>query len=66
MYACICKKITDIQIKKEINEGVTTIHELTEYLDVCLECGKCKSYIEELLQWKEGYSIERIDNKDGS
>lgn len=41
MYICICKKITDTQIHQEVENGATTLKELSKRLGVSTQCGKC-------------------------
>lgn len=41
MYICICKQITDTQIHQEIENGATTLAELSKRLGVATQCGKC-------------------------
>lgn len=54
MYVCICKAITDSQIKKAICNGACTLRDLREGLGVCAQCGKCgqstKSILKESLK----------------
>jgi bacterioferritin-associated ferredoxin len=41
MYICICKGITDGQIRRAVNEGATTLTDLRKQLGVASQCGKC-------------------------
>lgn len=41
MYICICKKITDSQIHQEVENGASTLNDLSERLGVATQCGKC-------------------------
>ena len=41
MFICICKKITDTQIHQEVENGATTLDELSKRLGVATQCGKC-------------------------
>lgn len=49
MYVCVCKAVTDTQIKKAISEGARSPRELLKCLGVGGTCGKCASGIKELL-----------------
>ena len=49
MYICVCKAITDTQIKQAINNGFLSQVDLLEYLGVGGSCGKCNLDIIELL-----------------
>ena len=42
MYICICKNVTDGQIKKSVREnGVRNLRSLRQKLGACDQCGKC-------------------------
>ncbi|QUM78845.1 (2Fe-2S)-binding protein [Moritella sp. 5] len=41
MYVCICRGITDKQLIKSIDEGATTMKELSTELGIGNQCGKC-------------------------
>ncbi len=42
MYICICKKITDRQIRKAVREDeVSNLRGLRTCLGACDQCGKC-------------------------
>lgn len=41
MYVCLCKGITDNQIKDAINQGACSMRDLRADLDVATQCGKC-------------------------
>ena len=53
MYICICKGVTDSQIKQVVDEGASSMRDVCDQLDVCRQCGKCaaqtKSVITERL-----------------
>lgn len=50
MYVCVCKAITDTQIKRAIDEGVSSRRELFKCLGIGGDCGKCNPQVKELLQ----------------
>lgn len=41
MYVCICRAVTDKEIRAAIAEGARTMRDLRRKLGVCTECGKC-------------------------
>jgi bacterioferritin-associated ferredoxin len=49
MYVCVCKAVTDNQIRKAIDNGVVTRRQLYNCLGVGGECGKCNKHVKELL-----------------
>ncbi|MFM8331660.1 MAG: (2Fe-2S)-binding protein [Candidatus Methylumidiphilus sp.] len=49
MYICICKAVTDGQIREAIRQGACTRRELVQCLSVGRDCGKCNADVRELL-----------------
>ncbi|MFC3116584.1 bacterioferritin-associated ferredoxin [Cellvibrio fontiphilus] len=49
MYVCLCKGITDKQIKAAINEGADSLGRLRKALGVATQCGKCSAMTREIL-----------------
>ena len=49
MYVCVCKAVTDTQIKQAINQGLRSKRELVKCLGVGGDCGKCSPHVRELL-----------------
>lgn len=41
MYVCLCKGITDSQLRDAVAEGSTTFKEVKQQLGVGVQCGKC-------------------------
>ena len=49
MYICVCKAVTDTQIKRALDNGINTRRQLFHCLGVGNACGKCNKYVKELL-----------------
>lgn len=49
MYICVCKGITDHQIRAAAHEGVSSIDELRDCLGVASRCGKCSALAADVL-----------------
>jgi bacterioferritin-associated ferredoxin len=49
MYICICRAVTDRQLRSAIEGGACTRKELAECLGVGRVCGKCNSDVKALL-----------------
>ncbi|AQT60027.1 bacterioferritin-associated ferredoxin [Cellvibrio sp. PSBB023] len=49
MYVCVCKGITDRQIKAAINDGASSLGQLRKALGVASQCGKCSVMTREIL-----------------
>ena len=57
MYVCLCKGVTDRQIKAAINEGACSMGQLRKSLGVASQCGKCSTSARELLQAAQAESV---------
>lgn len=44
MYVCLCKAITDKQIKDAVDSGAQSFRDVRKTLGVATECGKCACY----------------------
>lgn len=49
MYVCICKGVTENQIRDAVRAGACTRKELARCLKVGTACGKCNPQVRELL-----------------
>ncbi len=64
MYICLCNKVTDTQINREIEEGARNLADLTERLGVASQCGKCgkcaRNMIKEKVNEMNSFPIEFV------
>ncbi|MDH4048422.1 MAG: bacterioferritin-associated ferredoxin [Gammaproteobacteria bacterium] len=56
MYVCICKSITDKQIRRAAVNGVDSLIELREMLGVSAGCGSCASTAQSILDESRNYT----------
>ena len=49
MYVCVCRAVTDTQIKCAIDQGLNSRRDLFKCLGVGGDCGKCSPHVRELL-----------------
>lgn len=65
MYACVCKAVTDSQIKNAIRDGACSRKQLFQCLGVGAECGKCGKHIRQLLdkQPVEGFIMPAMSKQ---
>lgn len=50
MYICICKNVTDTQIRKCVRDrGVKNLRGLRRELDACDQCGKCAGQARQII-----------------
>jgi bacterioferritin-associated ferredoxin len=50
MYICVCKAVTDKQLRTAIDNGVCTHRQLSHCFGIGKDCGKCNKEVKELLQ----------------
>ena len=50
MYVCLCKGITDTQIRAAISDGASSLREVRNALGVASQCGKCGIQTREILR----------------
>ena len=50
MIVCLCRNITEQQIRKAVREGMSTMPALNARLGIAIQCGRCHEYAEDLLQ----------------
>lgn len=48
MYICVCKAITDRQLRSAVTSGAVSMRELRRQLDVCAGCGKCGARVRQV------------------
>ena len=48
MYICICKAVTDGQIRSAVEDGVTSMSGLRESLGCAGQCGKCGRHVKQI------------------
>jgi bacterioferritin-associated ferredoxin len=49
MYVCLCKSITDRQIRSAADQGACSLAELSRHLGLATECGSCAATAREVL-----------------
>lgn len=50
MYVCICRAVTELEIKASIEAGADTVAAVTRACCAGDDCGACHTTIEELLE----------------
>ena len=48
MYICICKAVTDGQIRAAVEDGVTSMSGLRDSLGCTGQCGKCGKHVKQI------------------
>lgn len=50
MYVCICKAVTDREIRQAVELGARSLRDLKESLGVATGCGKCACHARAILR----------------
>jgi bacterioferritin-associated ferredoxin len=50
MYVCICRGITDSQIRRAVDQGVASLSQLRRELSVAACCGRCAPMAREIIR----------------
>ncbi len=50
MYVCLCKGITDTQIRAAVEDGATSLRDVRRSLGVASQCGKCGIMTRDILR----------------
>lgn len=50
MYVCICKGITDHQIRAAVHQGADSMRAVRQSLGVASQCGKCGSLARDIMR----------------
>jgi len=54
MYVCICRSITDKEIRKAAASGADSLYDLQDALGVAMGCGSCADMAESILDESRG------------
>ncbi len=65
MYVCICRQITDTQIRELCSEGVVDLHEIRAKLGVASECGSCGDLAQTIVQEFSTPAVEEFGSSVG-
>lgn len=50
MYVCLCKGVTDHQIRASVSQGASTFREVRDALGVATQCGKCACLARDIIK----------------
>ncbi len=61
MYVCLCKGITDNQIKQAVEAGAQSFRDVRKSLGVATQCGKCACFANGIIQDKLKEQDQKAD-----
>ncbi len=50
MYVCLCKAVTDRQIRETLSSGACTFADIRRELGVATQCGKCSQMARSIIE----------------
>jgi bacterioferritin-associated ferredoxin len=50
MYVCICRGITDAQIRRAVDQGAASLSQLRRELEVAACCGRCAPMARQIIR----------------
>ncbi len=50
MFVCLCKSITDHEIRAAVDGGVTSFEQMQDRLEVSTVCGSCTCEVKKIMQ----------------
>ena len=50
MYVCLCNAVKDSEIREAVEQGLTSLEDVSEELGVATGCGCCRELAESLIQ----------------
>ena len=58
MYVCVCRAVTDNQIRDAAQTGICTLKDLRRELGVSSECGQCAASALECIKEAQGCQLK--------
>lgn len=58
MYVCVCRAVTDSQIRDAICDGACSMRELRQRLGVASECGRCSQCALGILRGQQQTNVQ--------
>lgn len=52
MFVCLCKSVTDHEIRDAVDGGVSSFEAMQEHLAVATVCGSCSCEVKQIMQKK--------------
>jgi len=60
MFICICKQVTDHQIKEAVSNGAASFSDVQSALGVATQCGECKNHARQCMRQCRGQAKTTI------
>lgn len=63
MFVCLCKSVTDHQIRDAVDQGVTSFDAMQSHLDVSTVCGACSCEVKQVMENKLQAELHKHGNE---
>jgi bacterioferritin-associated ferredoxin len=60
MYVCVCKAVTDKEVRAAIEGGAETVCQVTAACAAGGDCGACKGMIQDMIDETKGCSLRKL------
>ncbi len=58
MFVCLCKSVTDHEIRAAVDQGVTTFAQMQDRLEVSTVCGACSCEVKQIMKKRLSKEVE--------
>ena len=55
MYVCVCKAVTERQVREAVSDGARSLKDLRRELGVTSDCGQCAAFARQCLKEMSGH-----------
>ena len=66
MYVCVCRAVTEQEVKATIDQGATTVDAVTRSCCAGDDCGACHDFIEDMIEERWGSAPSVRAQPDGA
>ncbi|RBP47056.1 (2Fe-2S)-binding protein [Arenicella xantha] len=63
MFVCLCKSVTDHQIRNAVDQGVTSFDAMQAHLEVSTVCGACTCEVKQVMEKKLQTEVHKHRNE---
>jgi len=62
MFVCLCKSVTDHQIRAAVDDGVRSFEDMQTRLDVGSVCGSCTCEVKQIMQRRLAKEVDAVSH----
>jgi len=65
MYVCLCKGVTDTQIRAAVDQGNVSFNDVQQKLDVGTVCGTCSCEVKDIIHQRLNQALSANSDNSG-